>query len=139
MQPGYKFGANYMHVIQSLGLCKLAYWGFPNGSVLMSSIKAVTGWDVTYDELFLAGERIANIRHLFCLREGISMLDQSYPDRMAGRPPIDGGPLKGVTVDEERIVSEFLDAMDWDRATTMPSAKKLEELGLLDLASDICK
>ena len=139
MQPGYKFGANYMHVIQSLGLCKLAYWGFPNGSVLMDSIKAVTGWDVTYDELFLAGERIANIRHLFCLREGVSMLDQDYPDRIAGRPPIDGGPLKGVTLDEERIVNEFLDAMDWDRGTTMPSRKKLEELGLLDLASDIYK
>ena len=133
MQPGYKYGANIMHVIQSLGLCKMVYWCMPHTDVQMDFLKAVTGWDMTYDELFLAGERINNIRNLFCLREGVSILQQNIPDRIAGRPPQKEGPIKGVTIDEERIVREYLEVMDWDPMTTMPSRKKLEELGMQDL------
>ena len=133
MQPGYKFNNNYMHVVQSLGVCKLVQWCMPDADAMMGAIKSVTGWDFTFDELFLTGERIANIRHLFCLREGVSILQQDYPDRIAGRPPKEDGPLRGVTVDEERIVNEYLREMDWDPVTTMPSKQKLEELGLQDL------
>ena len=133
MQPGYKDGHNFMHVIQSLGLCKLVFWSLPHFSIQMDTIRMVTGWDMTDEEFMLAGERIANIRHLFCLREGVSILQQKFPDRVAGRPPFTDGPMKGVTIDEDRIVKEYLEAMDWDLVTTMPSRKKLEELGLQDL------
>jgi len=133
MQPGYMYANNFMHVVQSLGTCKLVVWNLPDATTFMNFINSVTGWDMTYDEYFLAGERIANIRHLFGLREGVSILQQNFPDRVAGRPPHEDGPLKGVTIDEERIGKEFLQAMDWDTVTTMPSRKKLEELGLLDI------
>jgi len=132
MQPGYKAGSNFMHVIQSLGLCIFVFWAMPNITAQMDAIKAVTGWDVTYDELFLTGERIANIRHLFNLREGINLLQHNYPDRIAGRPPKNDGPLNGITLEEEHIVSDYLQAMDWDQVTAKPSRRKLEELGLLD-------
>ena len=134
LQPGYKYGNNYMHVVQSLGTCKLVVWSYPEAKALMDAIIAVTGWDdFSIDEFILAGERIANIRHLFGLREGVSILQQDIPDRIAGRPPNDEGPLKGVTIDEERLVNEYLEVMDWDPVTTMPSRKKLEELGMQDL------
>ena len=100
LQPGYKFGNNFMHVVQSLGTCKFVVWGMNHCDAFLGNIQAVTGWDFTYDELFLAGERIANIRHLFSLREGVSILQQDYSDRMAGRPPAEEGPLKGVTIRE---------------------------------------
>ena len=133
MQPGYALQNNWQHVVQSLGMCKIVYGCLPDIDAQMNAIKTVTGWDVTFDELFLTGERIANLRHLFCLREGVNILQQNYPDRIAGRPPEEDGGLKGVTIEEERIVSEFLHAMDWDPATAMPSKSKLEELGLQDL------
>ena len=133
MQPGYKHGNNFMHVVQSLGLCKLVTWGMPHIDAQLEAIEAVTGWNLTCEDLFFIGERIANIRHLFCLREGVSVLQQKFPDRIAGRPPMEGGPLKGVTVDEERITNEYLEVMDWDPVTSMPSKAKLEELGLQDL------
>jgi aldehyde:ferredoxin oxidoreductase len=133
MQPGYKYGHNLYHVMQGLGICNFVYLAMPDISALFDAIKAVTGWELTYDEFFLAGERIANMRHLFDLREGVNILQQDYPDRIAGRPPKEEGPLKGVTLDEKRIVSEYLQEMDWDLTTTMPSRKKLEELGMQDL------
>jgi aldehyde:ferredoxin oxidoreductase len=110
-------------------------WNYPDGDTFMDAINKVTGWGLTYDELFLAGERIANIRHLFGLREGVSILQQKYQDRIAGKPAHEDGPLKGVTINEEQIEREYLGAMDWDPVTTMPSRSKLEELGLQDLVS----
>jgi len=136
MQPGYKYANNIRHVVASLGLCDIAYGCMPDAQSQLDAINAVTGWDATFDELFLTGERIANIRHLFCLREGVSVLDMKFPDRMAGRPPSEIGPQKGVTIDEERITNEFLQEMDWDLATSMPSANKLEELGLQGLVDE---
>jgi len=56
---------------------------------------------------------------------------------MMGNPPPKQGPLAGVTVDEETLDQEFLAAMDWDSRTTKPSRKKLEELGLEDIAREI--
>lgn len=135
MQPGYKAGTNFMHVIQSLGQCIFVYWAMPNIEVQMDAIKTVTGWDVTFDELFLTGERINNMRHLFNLREGLNPLHFAYPDRMAGRPPREEGPLKGITLNEELLFGDYLKAMDWDPVTTRPSKKKLEELGLQDIVA----
>ena len=124
-----------MHVIQSLGQCIFVYWAMPNIEVQMDAIKTVTGWDVTFDELFLTGERINNMRHLFNLREGLNPLHFAYPDRMAGRPPREEGPLKGITLNEELLFGDYLKAMDWDPVTTRPSKKKLEELGLQDIVA----
>jgi aldehyde:ferredoxin oxidoreductase len=39
-----------------------------------------------------------------------------------------------VAVDEATMVSEYLQAMDWDQKTAKPSKSKLAELGLTDIA-----
>ncbi len=100
-------------------------------------MRAVSGWDLTIDELIQTGERITNIRHAFNLREGLNPLEYDIPGRIMGNPPPKEGPLAGVTVDEETLDREYLSAMDWDLKTTKPSRKKLEELGLEDVAQEI--
>jgi hypothetical protein len=50
-----------------------------------------------------------------------------------GKPPLEAGPLSGVTIDEETLNRDYLIAMDWDTTTTQPSRKKLQELGLSQL------
>ncbi len=44
-----------------------------------------------------------------------------------------GGGTAGFTPDEQGMIDEYLAAMKWDRQTAMPSAKKLDELGLREL------
>jgi len=100
-------------------------------------MSAVTGWDRSMDELLKAGERIANMRHVFNLREGINPLELKVHPRIVGRPPQKEGPLTGVTADIEAQVYWNLGALDWDRFTTKPSKKKLLELGLEDIAKDL--
>lgn len=131
MQPAYKLGMCVTHVINSLGLCLFVWWAFPHSDLLLETIKSVTGWEMDYRELFEVGERIANMRHIFNLREGITPFHFRFPDRIAGRPPQEKGPLKGITLKEETMDKEFFEAMKWDPKTAIPLKDRLEELGLL--------
>jgi aldehyde:ferredoxin oxidoreductase len=100
-------------------------------------MKAVTGWDRSWEELLKAGERIANMRHIFTLREGINPMERFMHNRILGRPPQEEGPLAGVSLDVEDETLWTLGALDWDRFTTKPSRKKLLELGLKDIADEL--
>ena len=42
-----------------------------------------------------------------------------------------------VTVDEDTMIKEYLNAMDWDLETAKPSQKKLYELGLEDVSQEL--
>ena len=99
-------------------------------------LTAVTGEKYTLDSCLDVGERIANMRHLFNLREGLNPLKYFMNPRAVGRPPLKEGPVANVTLDDDTMNKDYLMAMDWDLNTTKPSVKKLQELGLSQLARD---
>jgi len=132
-----RLGSNFHHVVVCSGTCLFVFWAFPNVEPIAEFMRAVTGWDVTNDELLKTGERIANIRQAFNIREGINPLEFDVPDRVLGKPPLEEGPVAGVTVDEDTLIREFLTAMDWDLKTARPGKKKLLELGLEDVAREL--
>jgi aldehyde:ferredoxin oxidoreductase len=136
-QPAHMIGANACHYIQALGLCTFVCGGLPNLETFQTMVKANMGWDASADEIVKTGERIADMRHVFNLREGISPLKYHHPDRMAGRPPRTAGPLEGVTLDEDGMLKEFFAAMDWDLKTAKPNKKRLLELGMDDIAREL--
>ncbi len=122
------------HVINAAGLCMFGYLGGEKfNQYIAGFMSAVTGWERSMDELLKCGERIANIRHVFNLREGINPEKLSVHPRIIGQPPQTEGPLKGVTADIATQVRDNLKALDWDLVTTKPSKKKLLELGLDDV------
>jgi aldehyde:ferredoxin oxidoreductase len=96
-----------------------------------------TGWDTTPEEIKKAGERIGNLRMAFSVREGDIVTKRKVPGRLVGSPPLAAGPHEGVTLDTETLEREFLQAANWDLETAAPSRKKLEELGLKDVAEAI--
>ena len=83
------------------------------------------------------GERIANIRQAFNIREGLKPRQFAIPGRIMGMPPHKTGPLAGKTVDAETMVKEYLAIMDWDLKTAKPSKAKLSALGLEDIAKEL--
>jgi aldehyde:ferredoxin oxidoreductase len=126
------------HITNAAGLCMFGGFGPPGGTnFTLENLKTATGWDLTEEELNKTGERIANIRHAFNLREGINPLDWAVHPRIIGNPPLDAGPLTGVTADIEPQVYWCLGALDWDRKTTKPSKNKLLELGLDNVAEEL--
>ena len=130
-----------MLIINAAGLCLFS--GLGRNSTLESDkrmvgfFNAVTGFNYSMGELLKVGERIANIRHVFNLREGVSELKWPVHPRIVGNPPQTVGPLAGVTADIEAQVYWCLGALDWDRVSTKPSKAKLLSLGLDDVAKDL--
>ena len=88
-------------------------------------------------EALKAGERIANIRHMFNIREGVNPLKYAIPDRVVGKPPMKSGPHTGLTIDEKTLDEEFCVAMGWDTRTARPSNQKLKELGMEEMAAKL--
>jgi aldehyde:ferredoxin oxidoreductase len=130
---------NAFHNIQNCtGVCQFsAYHGIVDGLSFPDFFKAVTGWDVTMDDLILTGERITNMRMAFNLREGINPIsDFKIPGRIIGHPPVKAGIQKGVEIDLNTMVRDYLTAMDWDQSTCEPSRERLTKLGLEDLIQE---
>jgi aldehyde:ferredoxin oxidoreductase len=130
----HKIGVCSQNALMCLGMCLFVEGALPSKHVMAEFLRAVTGWDITTEELLRAGERIENVRQAFNIREGLNLLKYDLPGRILGKPPHKVGPLAGVTIDEETLVKEYLKEMDWDLKTARPSEKKLKELGLGDIA-----
>ncbi|NIS69499.1 MAG: hypothetical protein GTO12_11280, partial [Proteobacteria bacterium] len=97
-------------------------------------LSAVTGWDLNFDDLQVIGERIANIQQAFNIREGLNPIDFKVPERVYKTPPPDRGPIASRWCDIDLLVRDWYAEMDWDVETGKPTMKKLEELGLQDVA-----
>jgi len=105
--------------------------------MLPEFLAAITGHPYTLEELLTAGERIANIRQAFNVREGYNPIETPLPMRAFGIPPLEAGPTAGFTVDIDTMRREYLDVMDWSHDAAVPSREKLEALGLKDVAEDL--
>jgi len=128
------------HVVNALGVCVFgSFFGMtPEANDrALGMINGVTGWGASLEEITRVGERIANIRHAFNLREGVNELKWFVHPRIVGEPPQKEGPLARVTTDMRDQIMWTLGAMDWDHATTKPSKAKLLSLGLDDVAKDL--
>lgn len=118
-----------MEVCNAAGLCMFGYLSYPVQAI-PEQLNAVTGWNMTMDDVFQAGERIYTMRHLFNLREGQNPLTRNIPGRMIGTPPLQEGNVKGVTVDLQSLNREFMQQLGWDTHTTIPSEARLRDLGM---------
>jgi aldehyde:ferredoxin oxidoreductase len=134
---GFGPGSFRGHVLNSSGVCMIGF-GFGGGpEKLANFLNAVTGFKYKVSDILKAGERIANLRHLFNLREGINELKWYSHPRTYGDPAQKTGPLAGVTIDTKAQMYWNLGALDWDHVTTRPSKKKLLELGLTKEAAEL--
>lgn len=132
----HKMGKCLMHIVHCSGTCMFGYM-FMDASAVPEFLSLATGWVLSLDDLLKTGERIANMRQAFNIREGIRVSDFHVPNRVLGNPPLESGPVAGRSVDIESARRDYLVAMDWDPENGKPSKKKLEELGLDDIARDL--
>ncbi len=120
-----------LRAFDSLGLCHFCLLiGEPP---FLAWLRDATGWDVDEGELFRTGKRIQALRHAFNAREGIAPDRVTLPGREWGNPPLEVGPLAGVTLDTEAMAQGYFEAMGVDPATGWPLAETARELELQSL------
>lgn len=132
----HKGASEYMHVVNATGMCMFITSTAPTER-FPEWINQVTGWNLSGDDLQQAGERIANLRMAFEIREGNNPRERHVPARLWGGEGTaqQSGPLQDVTLDVETLEADYLKAADWDVADCRPSRAKLESLGLKDVAA----
>ena len=131
----HQIGVSFSHFYSCFGLCMFVEGCYSHASVIVDFLNAITGWDLSMNEVLEIGDRITNIRQAFNVREGLNPLTFKTPGRVFGNPPQEAGPHAGVSVAEEALAREYLAFMDWAPETTKPSKKRLSELQMEDVAA----
>ncbi len=131
----HKGASEYMHISNSTGMCQFIMMAAPTDR-FPQWINAVTGWNLSGEDLQRSGERIANLRMAFTVREGDNPRQRFAPPRLWGGEGTvqKTGPLADVILDIETLETDFLNASGWDTDTCVPSRAKLEEIELGDVA-----
>ena len=100
--------------------------------IAIKMVNAITGFNYTQEQMNQFAYRSFTIRHAFNLREGYRRKDFKISDRAVGKPPLQAGPLKDITVDNEKLADNFYGYLGWDIETSVPPRSFLEEIGGLE-------
>jgi aldehyde:ferredoxin oxidoreductase len=124
-------------LLDSLILCKFVRGCFADFYAEAAAIlNAVTGFDLTPEELRRAGERITNLKKAFNIREGWRREDDTLPLRILSDTLSDGA-AQGVGLSRAELdlmIDGYYRAREWTPDGLIPEAK-LRELGLDDIVS----
>jgi aldehyde:ferredoxin oxidoreductase len=94
----------------------------------MAVLNAATGWDMTFDEFMLTGERIHNLKRMFSVKRGISRKDDILPARILTHRLTSGG-TRGNLFHLGAMLNEYYSVRGWSEEG-IPTRDKLVELGL---------
>jgi aldehyde:ferredoxin oxidoreductase len=123
----------FYSMLDSLEVCQFVFgpaWTLYDGKQTAQMVNAVTGWDVTVDELMEVGRRRLNLLRTFNAREGLGRKDDKLPKKffkqLAG-----AGPTAGVALTHEEIDSAIdhyykLAGFNADGAPTAEGLKALD-------------
>ena len=123
---------NFRTLTDSLGICHFAYMHF---NLFVDMVNASTGWNTDMDQLMKAGERIFQLQRALSCKLGITSKDDVLPE-LVMRPIPEGG-TEGHVPNMEKMLPEYYALRDWDSATGKPSKKRLESLGMPEIAISI--
>lgn len=124
----------YLQLVNCAGLCMFSLMmGEPP---VQGWLNAATGWQHSLEDWMRIGHRIQVLRYVFNLREGIGPGDVSLPERARGLPPLEEGPLRGVSLDMDAMKRDFFDAMGYDE-DGLPTVTLLSSLGLEPISRDL--
>ncbi len=135
------FMEDYCAVADSLGICKrhTAWEGMAVGLEEMAEyVNAVTGLDLSWQELKRCGTRIYNVERAMQARFGLGRKDD-YPPVRFFEEPVPAGPLKGAVLDREKfddLLGRYYAHRGWNDEG-VPTEETLRKLGLPDVAAEL--
>lgn len=113
-----------MCIFDSIKLCKFVIIGGVKLTDITELFNAVTGLNLTNQDLMRIGERIYNLKRLYNVRCGISRKDDSLPPRILTQKRGPNLPPLG------KMLNEYYAYRKWDEIG-VPTEAKIKELGLM--------
>jgi len=121
--------------MDSANLCQLCWgasWTLYGPQDMVKLVKAVTGWDMSIDEILEVGERRLVMMRLFNQREGFDAEDDALPEKFFSQP-LKGGVSDGIVVDKaefDAALIEYYRQSGWDERSGHPTEETVSRLGL---------
>jgi aldehyde:ferredoxin oxidoreductase len=123
---------NLKDLFDALTLCKYARF---TPTQICQILNALTGWEITPDDLLTIGERSINIKRVISNKLGLTRKEDKLPKICLD--PHDEGSTAGSVPDMDLMLREYYEFRRWDWETGKPSKEKLIELGLTTEAEDL--
>jgi aldehyde:ferredoxin oxidoreductase len=124
----------FYSMMDSLELCQFVFgptWTLYGPAETLEMIRAVTGWDLTMDELMEVGRRRLNLLRTFNTREGFGRKDDKLPKKffkaLKGTGPTAGFALTHEEVDS--AIDHYYKLAGWT-SDGVPTRETMEKLGL---------
>jgi aldehyde:ferredoxin oxidoreductase len=101
-------------------LCQFVYgpsWQLLGPAEMAELMRAVTGWEMTVNDIQRIGERRLNLMRAFNAREGVGRERDTLPKRLFDQP-LKGGPSEGVFITREELetaLNEYYELAGWDK------------------------
>ena len=116
-----------------LGTCRFVA---TDPKLQLECLNAVTGWELTLEDVFSVGRRVVNQLRVFNFHHGMKREDER-PSKRYGSVPIDG-PARGKDIMEQwsSMLENYYTLMGWDPITGKPLPETLKRLGLEDLIAE---
>ncbi|MFC1944301.1 aldehyde ferredoxin oxidoreductase C-terminal domain-containing protein [Chloroflexota bacterium] len=134
---GHAVSENLSAMANSLGPCIFLFGRDPDAlspEWAARALEAVTGIEMTAEELIKAGERIVNIQKAFNSRLGLRREHDTVCERWLNEPQIEGH-SKGMKMGNylESAKDEYYGWRGWDLETSLQTREKLGELDMTDV------
>lgn len=143
-QPGYSLTAEkvrfayltqvFYSLLDSAELCQFVFgpaWTLYGPAETVEMIRAVTGWDITVEELMTVGERRLNLFRIFNAREGLDRKDDKLPKKFFKQ--LQGvGPTAGIALTHEEVdsaIDEYYKLAGWTN-NGIPTPETMERLDI---------
>ncbi len=143
-QPGYSLTSEkvrfayltsvFYSMLDSAELCQFVFgpaWTLYGPAETAEMIRAVTGWDITVDELMAVGERRLNLFRMFNTREGLDRKDDKLPKKFFKQLKGEG-PTAGIALTHEEVesaIDEYYRLAGWTN-NGVPTPETMERLDI---------
>jgi aldehyde:ferredoxin oxidoreductase len=121
-------------MMDTVELCQFVWgpaWTLYGPAETVEMVRAVTGWDVTLEELLRVGQRRLNMLRAFNAREGMGRAQDQLPKKFF-RPLQGTGPTAGIALSQAEIeaaLDEYYRLAGWT-TDGIPTPETLAALGL---------
>ena len=124
----------FYSMLDSVELCQFVFgpaWTLYGPTETVEMVRAVTGWDVTVQELMAVGERRLNLMRTFNAREGLDRAQDKLPKKFY--KALKGtGPTAGMALDQKEVdaaIDEYYRLAHWTEKG-IPTAGHLKKLDI---------
>jgi len=120
--------------MDSLNICQFVFgpaWHLYSGGQLAETVRMITGWDTSVEDLLRLGERRLNMLRAFNFREGFGRDEDKLPKKLY--KALQGGKSDGIQLQEEELETAkniYYEMAGWEGDSAKPSRKKLDELNI---------